>query len=86
MSLKLFHTSVNKTAMQNVQQYHFPESGGGGGCGPNLPTEVVEIPTLYKLMKMIDSSLPPVTHIVYGSHSQKLSYPFCHKQDIKNCF
>jgi hypothetical protein len=46
MPLKLFHTSVNETAMQNVQQYHFPE--GGGGCGPNLPMEVVEIAKLYK--------------------------------------
>jgi hypothetical protein len=39
--------SVNETAMQNVRQNHFQSLGGGGGgqCGTNWPTEVVEITT-----------------------------------------
>jgi hypothetical protein len=41
----------------------FQSLGGGGCCGTNLLRDVVEIATLYELMKMIDSSLPHVAHI-----------------------
>jgi hypothetical protein len=42
--------------------------GEEGRCGTNWPTEIVEKATLYEFEKIIDSSLPPVTHTVYGSH------------------
>jgi hypothetical protein len=37
--------------------------GEEGCCGTNWPTEIVEKATLYEFEKMIESSLPPVTHI-----------------------
>jgi hypothetical protein len=41
--------SVNKMAIQNVQQHYFLQSGRGEGhCGNNWPTEVVEIAILYE--------------------------------------
>jgi hypothetical protein len=58
--------SVNETTTHNVWEHHFPDLVGRGGVlwdKLDLRGTVVEIATLYDLMKMIDSSLPPVTHI-----------------------
>jgi hypothetical protein len=64
MSLKCSSVSVNKMAMQNVWRHHFPQPGGGGVCcGTKGPTEVVEMAALYELIKRIDSSLSPLTHL-----------------------
>jgi hypothetical protein len=70
--------------MQNVWQYHFPEPGGGGCCGTNWPTEVVEIAKRMNLMKMIDSSLPPVTHT--WVEFSDVFYTFYHKKDTNDGF
>jgi hypothetical protein len=41
--------SVNKTAAQNVRQHHFPEPCGGKGLlWDKLPTDVVEMATLFE--------------------------------------
>jgi hypothetical protein len=39
------------------------EVEGGGSCGTNWPTEILEITTLYQPMKFIESSLLTMIHI-----------------------
>jgi hypothetical protein len=78
--------SLNENALQNVWQHHFPEPcGGGGRCGTNWPTEIVEKATLYEFEKNDRfSSLPPVT-LIWVTLSD-LFYTFHHKKDTKDGF
>jgi hypothetical protein len=56
---------VNETATKNVWQHHFPEpcGGGGGAVGQISPQRQWKWQHFVNLMKIIDSSLPSVTHI-----------------------
>jgi hypothetical protein len=67
--------SVNETATQNVWQHHFPEPWGRGGNVDKLAHRGIGN------RKMIDSSLPPVTHIWVT-----LLNSFYHKMDTKGGF
>jgi hypothetical protein len=75
---------VNETAMQNVWQHHFPEPWGGGGCGTNWPTEVVEIAILFEFDdndRFFTASCDP-----YMGHTLRLFYTFHRKNDTKDGF
>ncbi len=77
--------SVNKMALQNVWQHHFPEPWGGGGDRTNWTTEVVEIATLYKFDEYDRFSTTSCDQ--YMGHTLKhLKNTFHHKKDTKDGF
>jgi hypothetical protein len=62
----------------------FQSFGGGGCCGKNWPTEVVEIATPNEFDEnniFFTTSCDP-----YMGHTLKLFYTFHHKKDTKNGF
>jgi hypothetical protein len=77
--------SVNKRATQNVWQHHFPEPCGGKGLlWDKLPTDVVEMATLFEFDendRFFTTFCDP-----YMGHTFRLFYTFHPKKDTKSGF
>ncbi len=81
--------SVNKMATQNAWQHHFLEpcgGGGGGRCGTNCPTEVVELATLCEFDIKKNDRFFTTFCDPYMYHTFSLFYRFHQKKDIKDGF